>query len=192
MDMRAILGEVDHHIGPLVRRLRLLVGKGTLHLVDDSAGVQTIQATFLAGETRDGLERAQDYGFTSVPLAGMQPIAVFLGGDRSNGVVLAVADRTFRLKGMQGGEVAIYDDQGQSVHLTRDGIVIKGAGKPVIITETPKVRAETPMLECTGEIKDRCDTPQGRTMAQMRDTFDTHVHPENDEGGPTDPPREAM
>lgn len=192
MDTRALLEVVGHHLDPLVKRVRLLVGKGTLHLVNDATAVQTVQATFLAGETRDDVERSQDYGFTSVPLAGMQPIAVFIGGDRSNGIVLAVADRTYRLKNLKAGEVAIYDDQGQSVHLTREGIVIRGAGKPVTITDTPKVRAETPMLECTGEIKDRCDTPQGRTMAAMRATYDTHVHPENDEGGPTDPPTEAM
>lgn len=192
MDTTALLQYLATAQQPLTMRVRLMVGKGTLHLVDDAPQVQTVQATFLADETRDGVERPQNYGFTSVPLPGMQPIAVFVGGDRSQGIVIAMADRQYRLKGLRRGEVAIYDDQGQSVHLTREGIVVKGAGLPVTITDTPKVRAETPMLECTGEIKDRCDSPDGRAMSDMRDTYDDHRHRENDDGGPTDPPTEAM
>ncbi|MGE4528579.1 MAG: phage baseplate assembly protein V [Rhodospirillaceae bacterium] len=203
MDMRAFMEAIAAAIDPLTKRVRLLVGKGTLHLVNDAPQVQTVQATFLAGETRDDVERSQDYGFTSVPLPGMQPIAVFVGGDRSNGIVLAVADRTYRLRGLAGGEVAIYDDLGQKVHLTRAGIVVGGAGLPVIVTDTPKVTLDTPLVHCTGdllvdgnadakgEITDRIETG-GRSMSGMRATFDTHVHPENDEGGPTDPPSEAM
>lgn len=123
--VKAIMAEVDHAQKPIVNRIRLLAGRGTLHLVNDGPAVQTVQATFLKDETRDGMERVQDYGFTSVPLAGMQPIAVFFGGDRSNGVVIACADRRYRLKGLQSGEVALYDDLGQKVHLTRSGVVVE-------------------------------------------------------------------
>lgn len=109
----------------LTRRLRLLVARGVLHRVDDDAQVQAVQVGLLPDEVRDGVERVQDYGFTSVPLAGMEPLAVFVGGDRSNGVVIAVADRQYRLKGLRGGEVALYDDRGQVVHLTREGIRVE-------------------------------------------------------------------
>lgn len=122
--IRAVLAEVDHHLKPIVNRVRLTIGRGVLHLVNDAAAVQQVQATFLAGETRDGVERPQNYGFTSVPLPGMEPVAVFLGGDRSQGIVVAVADRQYRLKGLPAGEVALYDDLGQRVHLSRTGVVV--------------------------------------------------------------------
>lgn len=49
----------------LLRRVRLIVGRGTLHRTNDAGAVQTVQAEFLKGEVRDGMERVQNYGFTS-------------------------------------------------------------------------------------------------------------------------------
>jgi phage gp45-like len=42
-----------------------------------------------------------------------------VGGDRNNGVVVAVGDRKFRLKGLQGGEVAMYTDEGDIIIMKR-------------------------------------------------------------------------
>lgn len=126
MDIRKltalVLEEVAARLEPLKNRVRLTLGKGVLHLVNDAGPCQTVQATYLVGETRDGMERPQDYGFTSHPLPGMQPFAGFFGGDRSNGFVIAMCDRQYRIE-LRQGEVAIYDDLSQRVHLTRDGIV---------------------------------------------------------------------
>jgi len=108
----------------LGRRLGLLIGRGILTLVNDGPACQRVQSTYLPGEVREAMERIQDYGFTSVPHAGQETLALFVGGDRSNGVVIAVNDRLYRLKGLQTGEVALYDDQGQVVHLTRSGITV--------------------------------------------------------------------
>jgi phage gp45-like len=65
-----------------------------------------------------------------------EAVVVFTGGNRSHGVVVVVGDRRYRLKDMADGEVAIYDDQKQKVHLTRDGIVVDGgpSKKPVKVT----------------------------------------------------------
>jgi hypothetical protein len=38
------------------------------------------------------------------------------------------------------------------------------------------------MLECTGEIKDRCDS-DGKTMEQMRTVHDAHNHGNVQNGG---------
>lgn len=171
--------------------IRALISKGLLHLVGDSSLVQKVQGEFHAGEVLSGLERYQDYGLTSVPLAGMELLTAFIGGDRSHGVVIAVADRQYRLKNLVAGEVALYDDQGQSVHLTRDGIVIRGANKPITLTGAPKIRCETELFEVTGQIKDLCET-QGQTMAAMRETYNRHTHTENDSHSQTEVPLERM
>ena len=48
----------------------------------------------------------------------------------------------------------------------------------------------TPLLECTGEIKDRCNS-DGRTMEDMRNIYDGHTHP-GDSGGTTGAPNQVM
>jgi len=77
----------------------------------------------------------------------------------------------------------VYDDQGQSVTLTRAGIIVNGAGKPITFTNAPKARFEMD-IESTGEIKDRCDSG-GLAMSAMRVTYNGHTHEENGDGGGT-------
>lgn len=157
MDLReivkAVLAEVDNHFERLRNRVRLMMGKGVLHLVNDAGPCQTVQATFLVGETRDGMERPQDYGFTSHPLPGMQPFAGFFGGDRSNGFVIAMCDRQYRIE-LEKGEVAVYDDLGQKVHLTRTGVVVAtpldatvDAGQNITLKAGQKLRLEAEDIE---------------------------------------------
>ena len=91
---------------------------------DDAGPLQTVQAEAMAGELIDGAERVQDYGFASHPHAGAEAVAVFGSGHRNHPLVIAVADRRYRLQALAAGEVALHDDLGQVVHLTRDGIEI--------------------------------------------------------------------
>lgn len=170
-------------------KVNLMVGRAILSAVNDSAALQTVQAQLLADEVLDDVERVQQYGYTSVPLPGAEGVVVFVGGNRDHGLVIATDDRRYRKAGLAAGEVAIYDDQGQSVHITRSGIVVNGAGKPVTITNTPKVRMET-SLEVTGEVKDNCDGT-GKTMAAMRSTYNSHTH-SDPQGGSVGGPSAAM
>ncbi|EFC1638085.1 hypothetical protein FA847_24090 [Escherichia coli] len=111
-------------------------------------------------------------------------------GDRSHAVVVTVSDRRYRLKGLQTGEVAVYDDQGQSVTLTREGIVVDGAGKTITFRNAPEARFEMD-LEVTGQVKDLCDSG-GTTMSAMRLAYNGHRHRENGQGSNTDKPDKAM
>jgi phage baseplate assembly protein V len=120
-----IESHLRQQLGSLSRRIALVVGRGILRLVNDAPNCQRLQSEYLRGEVRESMERIQDYGFTSVPHPGQETLALFVGGDRANGVVIAVNDRTYRLNGLQGGEVALYDDLGQKVHLTRDGVTVE-------------------------------------------------------------------
>lgn len=156
-------------------RLMMAIGRGRVTTVDDAGAVQMIQVQLGQDEVRDGTPRLAEYGLTSVPPIGTDVVVIFVGGDRSAGVAVATGNQGARPKGLLVGEVAIHDDQGQMVHITRDGIVIKGAGKPVTITDTPKVRMVTERLEVTGDIIDHCDD-QPRTMKGMRDIYNTHTH----------------
>lgn len=155
-------------------KVQLMVGRAILSAINDGGAVQTVQAQLMADEVQDDAERIQQYGYTSVPLPGAEAVLVFVGGNRDHGLVIATEDRRYRLVGLAAGEVAIYDDQGQKVHLTRAGIVVNGAGKPITLTNASKVRMET-SLEVTGDIKDNCDGG-GKTMAAMRTAYNGHSH----------------
>lgn len=185
---------------PYANRLANMLARGVVTATDGSTKLRTLQVKLLAGEVKDRMEHFEPYGFTSEVKPGSEPLAMFFDGDRSHGVVMQVADRRYRMTGMQSGEVAVYDDLGQSVHLTRSGIVIKGAGRPITIqdvtTATVKaatsVRLETPVLNVTGDIKDNCDGT-GKTMASMRAAFNPHTHVENNvAGGQTTQPNQQM
>lgn len=171
-------------------RVMLMVSKAVVKLIDDSGGLQTLQIALLAHETRDKARRYQQYGFSGKPHSGAVAVVVFEGGSRDHPLVIAVDDPRFRVRGLEDGEVVVYDDLGQEVRLTRAGIIVKGAGKPITITDTPKVRIETPMLECTGEIKDLCDG-DGKTMSGMRSVFNEHDH-SGDSGGMTGKANQEM
>ncbi|WP_410098385.1 phage baseplate assembly protein V [Sutterella wadsworthensis] len=107
-----------------------IMARGVVSAADGAKKMRAVQVRLLADEVRDDLEHVEPYGFTSEPKDDEQPeaFALFFGGDRSHGIVFCVADRRFRLKNMKPGEVAIYDDLGQKVYLTRDGLVIETPG----------------------------------------------------------------
>ena len=174
----------------LAARLRGMVGRAVVNLVNDAAKLQGVQITMLADQTADDVERFQQYGLTSVPLAGAEGIALAVGGSTAHTVVIAVDDRRYRLRGLADGEVALYDDMGHRVHLTRSGIVIDGAGHAVTMTNLAKLRVES-SIEATGSIKDLCDG-DGRTMAQMRDWGAGHTHTSSVAGTPTSAPNQAV
>jgi phage baseplate assembly protein V len=122
---------LNEEIKKLWRRVQLVVGRGRITTTDDSGSVQKVQIKIGELETRDTTPRVAEYGFTSNPLEGCHGVVVFVGGDRSNGVIIGTNDQQARLKNLKRGEVAIYDDQGQSVWLKRTGIEINGAGLPI-------------------------------------------------------------
>ena len=108
MDLRA---QFDRLIGPLRRRVLLMIGRAVVRVVDDSLKLQAVQVEGLPGEVLDGIERWQQYGFTSVPHPGAEAIIAALGGQRQHSVVLAVEDRRYRVMGLEQGEVCIYTDE---------------------------------------------------------------------------------
>lgn len=189
--MSTVQDIVAKMLRPISRRIRLMVGRAVITALDDSGGMQVAQVRLLSGEVREGVEILMQYGHSSMAPGKPEGVYFALGGDRDHGVMINVGTRSVRFKGLRPGESVLHDDQGQKVHLTREGIVIEGAGLPMTIRDTPKVRFETPLLECTGEIKDRCDA-DGKTMESMRTTYDDHTHRENDAGGETNVPTQRM
>lgn len=129
---------------------RMLV-RGTVVLVDSAKKLQALQMRLTAGEVKDGLEHFEPYGYTSNPLAGAEGIAAFIGGDRSHGVLLVVADRRYRIQELKPGEVAIYTDEGDKVHFKR-GRIIDIETETLNIKASTAVNIDTPVINQTGQI----------------------------------------
>lgn len=147
---------------PIRRRVLMAFGRAVVRAVNDDLNRQLLQIEVLKGELRDKVERMQNYGFTSVPLPGADAAVAFVGGDRGHGIVLVVDDRRYRLSGLEAGEVAIYTDEGDKIHLKR--------GREIHMTAGVKVVIDAPDVEMTGTL-----TVTGDVIADGI-SLTTHVH----------------
>ena len=73
-------------------KVRQMVSRGVVLLVNDALKMQEMQLKIMADDTMDGVERFQNYGYTSVPHAGSEAIALTVNGDKSHTVVIVVDD----------------------------------------------------------------------------------------------------
>ena len=83
--------------------------------------IKRFSATGIPGQSFDDREYLQHYGYTSRPLEGAEAILVREG---NHIVMIASDDRRYRIA-LEAGEVALYDDLEQKVHLTRSGIEVQ-------------------------------------------------------------------
>ena len=186
--------------------------RGIIDSVVEGA-IKRLSCAGFSGETISDREYIQHYGFTSRPLAGAECIIIREG---NHFIVIASDDRRYRLA-IAAGEAALYDHQGQKVHL-KEGkeIEISGCDKltatagvsatvtapEITMTATTKVTMTTPLAEISGnlavggyiqavgDIKDQGGT---KTMAGMRTAYNSHTHAENgDGGGTTNAPNQEM
>ena len=127
----------------VANRIRMLVARGIVRLVDDGAGIQIVQVSAMKGETRAQLERFQQYGYTSVPFPGAEAVVLFVGGDRAHGLVLSIDDRRYRLQSLEPGEVALYTDEGDKIVLKRDRKIEVTSGGEVTVSGATLVRIES-------------------------------------------------
>ena len=149
-------------VEPVKRLVQLSISQCTLATVDDSKGIQTVQIGLLAEEIQE-VERFQNYGFTSHPILGAEGVAVFVGGNREHGVVVAMDDRAARKKGNGPGSVTMYDVFGTEIILDAQGnIQMNGVNIVVGGKLTVELGAGTQEKILNGET--------------FQQTFNTHTH----------------
>lgn len=106
-DMASVVRRV---IAPIQRRVRLMIARGVVEALQDTAGAQIVQVSLLADELRSEIERWENYGFTSRPSTGSEALFLSLGGDRSHGAVVCIMDRTTRPTSILAeGDVALWE-----------------------------------------------------------------------------------
>jgi len=168
-------------IEQVVNRIRLIVGRCVIAATKYDSGELQADAELLAGEKRRGLEFAQQYGFSSRPKGDVSGIAVFIGGSRDNGVVIAThGDGDEMSQTLEEGEVCVHSPFGSKILLSKDGNVqvSVASGKKVIYTaDTFTV---TGNLEVDGEVSAKCSNSATKV------SLSTHIHPSP--AGPTSKP----
>jgi phage baseplate assembly protein V len=148
----------------------MLLARSVVKLVNDALMVQGLQVTVLDGEVAQ-VQRFQEYGFTSVPLAGAEAIVAAIAGVRSHLVAIAVDDGRYRLKNLASGEVAIYTDEGDVIHFKRgrnievtSGGSVKVTAPLVTVVASAKVTLDTPEVHCTHKLTVAEDITSGTTI----------------------------
>lgn len=170
----------------MMRRIQLATGWGRVTFSDDSKTAQLLQVKLNDSETRDGTPRIAEFGFTSRPPQGSDVLVVFLGGDRSKGVVVATAHQASRPANLREGESMVYDLWGKSIYLTQSGgIIVDAKGTPVTVNDATTVtinaaqaiQMNTPVLRVTGDIEAGGNVKDKvRTMAADRLLFNQHTN----------------
>lgn len=133
-----------------------MLARGVVALGNSANKLQSLQLSLLAGEVKDNMEHLEPYGFTACPQAGAEALGAFIGGDRSHGVVIVVADRRFRLQGLKPGEVALYTDEGDRIHFKR-GRILDIETVTLNIKASASVNFDTPLITSTGRIESQGD-----------------------------------
>lgn len=191
MDANSIARIVENIIRPLRQRIMMAVARGILEGSDDSKGIQIVKVSLMKDEVREGLERVQNFGFTSRPPDNSELVAVFVGGNREHGFVISCDDRTTRIKNLQKGESAIYTDDGSIIHLKKGGeVLIKAATKVTVDIPEMLLKGNLEVegtIDATGNITSTANVVGGGTsLSAVKSGFNSHQHPET--GVTTGPP----
>jgi len=154
-------------------RLQLMIGHGVATLVS----ADKLQVKVLDGEVLNNIRRVEHYGLSTRALPGCQAYIVFPSGDRSYGVALVVGDKRYQMD-LEGGEVALHDDQGNYVAIKRDG--------NIEVKATTKVLIDSPLVETKQNLKVGGDVEiVGGLTVNGKNVSDTHTHTSAAPGSPT-------
>ena len=113
--------------------------------------IKLFSATGRTDESFDQREYFQHYGYTSRPLPGAEIIII-----REGNHIIAIGsdDRRYRLA-VEEGEVALYTDEGDKIHLKRDKTIEIVSGNKLIATVENEVDITTKVAKITATVS--CD-----------------------------------
>lgn len=162
-------------------RIASMLGVGRVTAMQDTGGTQSVQ--YQTPLEVASAHRLAEFGFSSGLPVGTDVVLAFLGGDRSNPVVIATNHQGYRHADLLSGETVVYNQWGLHVHLTENGVFVDAKGKNVevnnattaTINASESILANTPLLKCVGDIVDNCES-NSKTLKQLRDAYNDHDH----------------
>ena len=163
---------------PILARIRLIVGRCVVCACKYKGSELLSDIELVAGEKRRAVEFMQQYGFSSRPDGDVEGIALFIGGSRDNGVVVATRGACPKL---EPGEVKVHSTFGSHVYLKKDGSIEIVSRGNVIVKTGPEGMGT---LEVEGSIAATLDVKANSKTAPVSLAMHTHASAV----GPTSPP----
>lgn len=168
-------------IEDLKKSIRLVIGKCLIEVAKKDADGLSADILLLGNERHSGVRLMQHYGFASRPDSGAKAVALFVGGSRDNGVVVATQGAPSGIPDLDDGEVAVFSRYGQKILLDKDGNVqvIPASGKDVIfegrVVAKDDIISESNILS-VGEVAAKV-TKIGESYSEVVAVhLSTHVH----------------
>lgn len=168
-----LLDALERWIAPLKRRVYSMVGKAILSAIDDSGNLQVSEFKYLSGEVIDGVERVQEFGFTSHPPRGSEAIVSFIGGNQQHGVIIATDSSMYRIKNLPEGAVALYNSNGDYIKLEADKMTINVKEQEQVSSTKVVINSPKVILGTNTDL-----TPQGVVTGQCLCAFTGIPHPD--------------
>jgi phage gp45-like len=136
------------------------------------------------GELKEDIRIYQQFGFVSFLPRGSEVVYLSIDGDHSESLAIASdLEQARKSIELEAGETAIYAAASDTyIRLKKDGEIVISAGSKLKISGNVEIDGK---LDVTGNIKDNSSS-QSSTLKNLRDTYNTHSHPEN--GAPPDQP----
>lgn len=119
--MKSVLKKVIH-------RVQMAVGRAIIEAVTDTDEIQLVKISGLDGEVQDGVERIQNYGFTSNVPKGGESVVLYVQGNREDGIVITADHGEYRVSGLKSGETAVYSMHGQTMKQLENGDTVFNDG----------------------------------------------------------------
>lgn len=172
--------------------IRLIVGPCLLEKASkEKNGIQA-NVVLLGNEKHSGLRVLQQYGIASVPAGGSEAVALFVGGSRDNGYVVATQGDSGDIPALKEGEVALFSKFGQTILLKEDGSIQFAAASGKDIVSNSRFVAKLGIIS-EGDIGSVGEVAAG--LVKTGDSYtdltavhlSTHMHPTAAVGSPSPP-----
>lgn len=193
MTRAQLIRSISDFTSPLSRRIKMLVQRSVLTRVKYDGKKRLLQVKVPGGNELADIEHLEQFGFTSHAPAGAECLVLAFGGNGSHSVGLQVGDRRYRME-IEEGDVAIYNQNADYLHLKNDGTAT--------LKSSTKVIVDSPAVEMTGTLKVAGATTLSTSMTTPLATittgtittasvtsltvngiaFDTHAHSYTDNG----------
>lgn len=112
--------------------MRLMIGRFVVNRINDAGGLQIGQVDGLEDETRDGVERVQNFGHSGNPPAGAVAVGVSVMGSRDHLIIVACDHPDHRVKNLSQGESALYGAFSNVLKMDKDGNAVLNANKLIL------------------------------------------------------------
>lgn len=122
--------------------------RAKIKATEDTKVIQSNQIEANVDEIINGVERIQEYGFTSHAPVGSEAVVMFRGS-REGGLIIATDSREFRIKELTDGQVAIYDKSGTKIVLKADNTIEIDATTSITVN-CPTINLNTDTVNLTG------------------------------------------